>query len=106
MVMPVEIPPQDWSESLLKAIVIGLAVDHGWKVFHLTHDGVKKPQKSAKGFPDLTLARRGTILFLELKKQKGELEPEQEAWRDQLIGHWYLVRPADVTDGFVRDILA
>jgi hypothetical protein len=86
------------TEKELKAEVLRLAALHGWKVFHLTHDGVKKPQKGAKGYPDLTLARRGTVYFFELKDEKGSLEPDQAEWRDAMgdtiRGYWRLVRPS------------
>jgi hypothetical protein len=62
-------------------------------------------QADGKGFPDLVLAReatparQGRIIYAELKGGKyRKLEPEQEVWRDVLVGagaEWYCWRPGD-----------
>jgi hypothetical protein len=40
------------------------------------------------GFPDLVLARRGRVIFAELKSEKGHLTKEQASW----LGHLSSVR--------------
>ena len=52
-----------------------------------------------KGFPDMTIFRfESKPIFLELKSKKGQLQDNQEDWRDtlQAMGFsWYLVRSID-----------
>lgn len=70
----------EWSEKEFQAVVIDIAKRQGWKVYH-TYDS----RKSAPGFPDLTMVRRGMVIFAELKVGKNKLEPEQEDWKALLI---------------------
>ena len=44
----------------------------GWLVFHDTDS-----RRSEPGFPDLLLARRGVVLLVELKTEKGKVSIEQ-----------------------------
>lgn len=95
------------SEATLKQHVLDLAHERGWRVFHLTHDGVKKPQKESKGYPDLTLARRGRVMFFELKRMGEVLTAEQEAWEWELQSYatpYYVVYPSDL-GGNVQSLL-
>ena len=41
-----------------------------------THDS----RRSAKGFPDLVLAKNGVVLIVELKTDTGVATPDQVAW--------------------------
>ena len=45
----------------------------GWLVYH-THDS----RRSAKGFPDLVMARKGKVIFAELKR--GGKKPTKAQW--------------------------
>jgi len=63
-------------EGLLLGRIRRLALDHGWRAFH-----VYDSRRSEYGYPDLTLARPGSPLYLwELKAAKGKLTHDQEVW--------------------------
>jgi hypothetical protein len=72
------------SETEFLDNVAHLARSHGWLVCHVyparTGDGVWVTPTTYKGFPDLTLLRRGEMLQLELKTVDGEASPEQIRW--------------------------
>lgn len=104
-------------DALLDSMTHDQAVDHladyaaqlGYLVF--TPDRVKTSQgrhvtayrhPAGRGFPDLTIAGLGWVLFVEVKTGSGELEPEQRAWRDVICDVeerpdsrvvWVLARP-------------
>lgn len=61
----------------------------GWHVFH-----VYDSRRSSAGFPDLELIRGATMLRLEVKSEKGIVEPPQQAYIDRLNQVKYVV--ADV----------
>jgi hypothetical protein len=100
------------SEKTLNARVLYRAKKYGWRVVRIQRSMVGGPQGSfrtgtVKGFPDLVLFKplgptfheEGGILFRELKKELGKLDPEQEAWRDLIRsagGDWGLWRPSDL----------
>lgn len=64
------------TEKGFQAAVVALAQRCGWKVYH-----PYRSDKSAPGFPDLTLAKAGQpIVFAELKTQHGRLTAAQHAW--------------------------
>lgn len=88
------------SEAEFQTRVTELAEDLGWEWLHVATTGIGRhsPMRGplGKGWPDLVLIRRGTILFVELKGQKGQLSVEQhrvlsvlasaaraEVWRPQ-----------------------
>lgn len=72
------------SEAEFLDNVVRLAREHRWLVNHVyparTGDGVWVTPTTYRGFPDLTLVRRGELLFLELKTVDGEPTPEQIRW--------------------------
>lgn len=107
----------------------GIALALGWRGYH-TH----RSQHSPAGFPDLTLVRRGRLVFAELKRQAAKYQPtpEQEAWLEDLgevaaaavtqveaanPDRWpgnlaadvlvrvYLWRPLDLLDGTIEAVL-
>jgi len=55
--------------------------ERGWRTPIQGHDpdGFK-----GKGLPDIIAVRRGLCIFAELKDDKSELSPEQEAWARDL----------------------
>lgn len=70
--------------------VIDYAHERGWLVRFVgplkSEKGWRTPERADIGFPDLTLARKGRVVFMELKSKTGSLRPEQEAWRDAITG--------------------
>jgi len=90
------------TERDFTAQVIQYAKLRGWVVAHfrpaLTDKGWRTPVQGDAGFPDLVLARRGHIIFMELKSEKGKLSREQESWLDALEGPGVVVdvfKPSD-----------
>ena len=69
------------TEAQFQAWVMNLAKVHGWLVYH-TYDS----RRSLRGFPDIIAIRRGRMLALELKIEKGIPTPEQDAWLDAFMG--------------------
>lgn len=87
------------SEADLQRQVIETAQWHGWLVFHplpAMHRGrwVTATQGDT-GFPDLVLARRGVVLFRELKTDTGRVPPDQQRWAEHLPD-WGVWRPRDL----------
>ncbi len=73
------------SERDFTTKVIDRAKAMGWKVFHprparTAHGWRTAGQGTPQGFPDLSLAQDGVVLFVELKSQKGKLTDEQKDW--------------------------
>ncbi len=90
------------SERQLQSAVIELATWLGWKTYH-TYDS----RRSSPGFPDLTLVKGNTLLFVELKSAKGRLTTEQIEWLRALgfvatVATW---RPSDWLDGTIESCL-
>jgi hypothetical protein len=88
-------PKPAMTESELRAQVVRLAHALGWKVFSLPIARTRRPVKDATGYPDLTLAREGRVLWIELKTQHGALSPAQLSWQAALP-EFYVVRPFDL----------
>lgn len=63
------------TEAAFQQQVITLARLAGFLVYH-THDS----RRSEAGYPDLTIAGKGRIIFAELKSERGRLRPEQSIW--------------------------
>ncbi len=69
-------------DELLQAITEA-ATYLGWRWHHVRRSD-KALQMGHPGFPDLVLARKGRVLFLELKSKSGTVAPDQEAWLREL----------------------
>jgi len=103
------------SEKTLQDRVSGRAKRRGWKVAHAGRGWVGDKETGqwitpmAKGWPDLTLAKEGhALIFMELKKEEGEVEPDQWMWLRLLNltgNHAIVVRPSDLRSGKVTAIL-
>lgn len=87
------------TEKVFQQRVLKLAKDNGWKTAHFTHtmrlirigtapDGKAQhrpvPDTSARGWPDIVMARSGVVLFRELKSETGTIEPDQAEWLAEL----------------------
>jgi len=64
--------------------VISCAVEHGWMVYAVL-DARNYAKRTSKGYPDLTMARKGRLIFAELKSQKGKMSDNQFEWRGELL---------------------
>ncbi len=93
--------PSKVSERQFQDVVVRYARACGWLVHHsrpaMNRRGEwSTPIQGDAGFPDLVLARDGTVLILELKSQKGRVPPEQHAWHSAMgmmdVAVW---RPSD-----------
>lgn len=107
---PTRIP---MSEAQLQATVIDMARLFGWLVHHCRparrRDGSwQTPVQGDTGFPDLILARRGVVIAVELKGERGRLTPAQQAWAAELGGGAVAAlvwRPDHLRDGTVERTL-
>jgi VRR-NUC domain len=73
------------TEAQFQAAIIDLARLLGYRVAHFrpakTAHGWRTPVAAdGVGYPDLTLARPGRLVFAEIKAAGGKLRPEQQAW--------------------------
>lgn len=87
------------NEADFTRAVIDLARLRGWKVAHFRPARMQSgkwatPMQGDIGFPDLVLARHGTVLFVELKSEMGRLRAEQEDWGQHL--HLHVWRPSQL----------
>ena len=92
------------TEKELQANVVKLAKLRGWLCYH-TYDS----RRSEPGFPDLVLVKGISVLFIELKSQKGRLSDAQARWLIELEGarQWVGVwRPSHWKDGTIERTLA
>ena len=69
----------DICEADFQQLVIDCAKLFGWR-YYFTHDSRKSPA----GFPDLTLIRKGVLIFAELKTEKGQVSIAQAEWLNDL----------------------
>jgi hypothetical protein len=86
----IEILTAKVSEDELKSTIIHAATTFGW---HVHHDRPARTGKDGEwrthiqgdaGFPDLTLAREGRVIFAELKRANGRVSEAQHAWLEAL----------------------
>jgi len=98
-------------ESELQGIVIDMAQSRGWLVKPASQGskqgGVPRratQNKTSNGYPDLTLAKNGIVLFFELKMDGEQLSAPQLRWSAHLPAS-YVIRPADLADDRVQRIL-
>ena len=93
----------DMSEAELKRLVVGYARLHGWAVYHVPMTTMRNGGGS--GYPDLTLARDGEVLWMELKTETGVLSKLQGQWIEALpFAH--IIRPSQWNNGRVAELLA
>lgn len=100
-------------EDDLLTDVLDLAKLYGLRVAHFrparTDRGWRTPvQADGKGYPDLTIAGPGGVLFRELKSATGTMSSEQREWAASLesAGADFAVwRPADLRTGRINSEL-
>lgn len=98
------------TESELQAAVIELARLLGYLVAHFRPAQTERGWRTAvqgdgKGFPDLVLAGRGRVLFVELKGAAGKLSDEQVGWLGLLKlsgAETFVWRPRDWSSGAIE----
>ena len=87
-------------EKEFQSQVLKLAKQAGWMAFH------PRPAQAPsgryvtnfdgdKGYPDLTLIRRGVVVMAELKTEKGRLTDGQKEWIEASGGTIRVWRPSD-----------
>jgi hypothetical protein len=89
------------TERQFQEWVMGTARRLGWMVHH-THDSRTNHWGADRGVPDLTLARGGRVLLVELKTEKGRLSDAQVAWAEALGMNWRVWRPSDWQNGTIE----
>lgn len=78
------------NEKEFQRAVVALAEGLGWKVAHCRKVLVKMGERThyetpmPEGWPDLTLVRKGRLLFVELKYGKNTTTPAQDEWLAEL----------------------
>lgn len=90
------ISERDWQSHVIK-----IAEVKGWKYYHPPDNRPVngRIQKVVSGFPDLCLVKNGKMIFAELKREKGIVSPEQQAWIMAIKAcgiDVYIWRPSDV----------
>lgn len=91
------------TENELKQLVVALARRCGWAVYHVPQAAMRNG--GGRGYPDLTMARDGEHLWLELKQQKTAPTEEQLDWAAAIGRGWHLIRPSDWDSGRVAELL-
>jgi hypothetical protein len=81
------------TENELKRIILPIARESGWLVYHVPQAPMRNG--GGKGYPDLTLARYGEVLWLELKQEHEGPTQEQMLWQRHLPSA-RIVRPSDL----------
>jgi len=93
------------TEAQLQARMLARCRRMGLLVFH-----ARDSRRSAgPGYPDLTIAGPGGVLWAELKSAGGTTSPEQDLWGwtlRQSGQQWRLWRPADWADETILAELA
>lgn len=98
-------PASELLERDLQRNVIALLKLRGWRVA-FTWSSIHSP----KGFPDLVCIRRGEMLAIECKRERGKTTPEQDAWLADFAlvpgVRWAgVLRPSMWLDGFLDGVV-
>ena len=85
------------NETDFSTQIVDLFKLFGYKYYH-THDS----RRSVAGFPDYVAVKGSRVLFIELKKEKGTLSPEQVVWGEILSKcpgvEYYIWRPSQADE--------
>jgi hypothetical protein len=116
-ITPEQCQDRSISEKVLTDRVLYRAKKWGWKATHAGRAIVGERDDGspifitpmAVGWPDQTLVKAGhRIIFMELKREQGEVTEEQWFWLKLLNltgNHAIVVRPSDLRTGRVNAIL-
>jgi hypothetical protein len=104
-----ELIAKSMSERELQDAVIKLAHTLGWLVMHsrpakLANGEYRTAISGDKGFFDLVLAKKGMVIFAELKSEKGRMSYEQHEWQ-QAVKTSHIWRPSDWLSSEIERIL-
>lgn len=111
-----ECADRQMSEAKLQSRVVYRARKYGWRVAHAGRGWVGGDEDvpgvvvtpMAKGWPDLSCFKAGhRAVYLELKREQGEVEPDQVEWLQLLASTGArvgIVRPSDLRLGRVEAI--
>lgn len=103
------------TEAQFTETVVQIAKLHGWHVTHFrpgwSRGRWSTPLSGDPGFPDLCLARKGRVIFAELKSMTGKTSRAQDAWHAAIQGEpggeqglpVYLWRPSDLEQ--IKEVL-
>jgi hypothetical protein len=90
------------TENELKGYVLRIARENGWLVYHVPqatmHNG------GGAGYPDLTCARDGEVVWIELKQEGGKMTDHQIGWQ-LALPFYHVIRPSDLASGRVLELL-
>lgn len=88
------------SEAELKRLVVDMARAAGWLIHETPQIKPRRPVKGkGSGYPDLTLARNGRVIWIELKQELGKTFVEQARWGAHLPADaWFVIRPSSLHD--------
>lgn len=109
-----KIEATQWAEGIsekdFQLKIIEVAKVLGWRVVHfrearLANGRVLTPLQGHAGFPDLVLAKAGTVIVAELKSQHGYVSLDQRAWLSHLGEYGRLWRPSD-WDAIYKELTA
>lgn len=97
------------TERDLKHAIVAKAEEQGWNVQQTSQAKPRRPvrrqgRSTAVGYPDLTLARDGKRLWIEVKDERGKVSDDQWRWIIAL-GEAYVIRPSDWNSGRVAELL-
>jgi hypothetical protein len=91
------------TENELKQAVLKVAYQNGWAVYHVPQRTIHNG--GGRGYPDLTCARDGEVLWIELKQEGKTLEKEQADWFLALPAA-HKITPHDLETGRVHELLS
>ncbi len=95
---------EEMTENGLKQAVLKVAYAQGWLVFHVPATNIRGSQ--GRGYPDLTLARDGVVLWMELKAEGGKVSMEQWHWISALQPYAHVITPEEWRSGRVHELLS
>jgi Holliday junction resolvase len=82
-------------ESELQRALVQVLSSAGWLVMHIPNQSTRGRQRWAgllPGAPDLVAVKRGRVVFLEVKTQRGKVSEKQSEVHDLLRLHGMEVR--------------